>query len=147
MHSTKRALVVMMLTGLLGMWGCTQNGATPSASTRLRELEAKISRLEDDFKSATAARDQARAKFAQTEDQRQQMVTQLVAMTGERDDWKAQARARTAERDALHSQLSQFGRDLKTMVAKIEEATQSGGTQSPLVSAPLVDVAPTVPGK
>jgi chromosome segregation ATPase len=147
MNSTKRALVVVMLTSVLGMWGCTQNGASPSASSRLRELEAKTARLEDDFKSVSAARDQARTKLANAEEQRLLLTAQLEALTRERDEFKAQSKNRTAERDNLQSQLAQFGRDLKSLLTKVDEAALSTGGQAPAISAPTVEVAPTLPSK
>src|SRR5689334_9594530 len=101
MTCTKKALMVMIMTAVLGMWGCTQGAAHPSGSARLRELEAKAARLEDDCKSAIAARDQARKKVNLLEEQRAQLlqqVEQLERIGRERDELKQILTQRTAER-------------------------------------------------
>jgi outer membrane murein-binding lipoprotein Lpp len=139
MTCTKKALMVMMLTTLLGLWGCSQNGAPNSGSARLRELEAKTARLEDDCKTALAARDQARKKVNLLEEQRAQLVLQvehLERVVKERDELKQVLANRTAERDGLQSNLLQFSRDLQNLAAKIDQAGRAP-VDSPAVTAPL----------
>ena len=132
----KKALLVMMLTGLLGVWGCTQGGSSSSTSARLRELEARSARLEDDYKTAAAARDQARKKVAQLEEQRAQQMDLLQKVVKERDELRGQLSSRVAERDALQASLLQFSRDLLSLATKMDQAAQSGGSTAPLLSAP-----------
>jgi len=139
MTCTKKALMVMMLTTLLGLWGCSQNGAPHSGSARLRELEAKTARLEDDCKTAMTARDQARKKVNLLEEQRAQLVLQvelLERVVKERDELKLVLANRTAERDGLQTNLLQFSRDLQNLAAKIDEAGRTP-TNPPAVTAPL----------
>src|ERR1700720_3023362 len=115
MTCTKKALMVMMLTTLLGMWGCSQSGSPNSGGARLRELEAKSARLEDDYKTAVTARDQARKKANLLEEQRAQLllqVEQLERVVKERDELRQLLNSRTAERDAMQGHLFQFSRDL-----------------------------------
>src|SRR5438105_4478984 len=119
MTCAKKALMVVTLTTLLGLWGCAQSG-TPqnSGSARLRELEARNARLEDDCKAAEAARDQARKKVHSVEEQRAQLaqqVEQLQRVVKECDDYRQQAVTRTAERDAMQAQLVQFSRELLSL--------------------------------
>jgi outer membrane murein-binding lipoprotein Lpp len=139
MTCTKKALMVVMLTTLMGLWGCSQNGAPNAGSVRLRELEAKTARLEDDCKTAVAARDQARKKVNLLEEQRAQLVLQveqLERVVKERDELKHALANRTAERDGLQSNLLQFGRDLQNLAAKIDQAGRSP-VNPPAVTSPL----------
>jgi chromosome segregation ATPase len=142
----KKALLVVMLTGLLGLWGCTQSGSSNATSARLRELEARGARLEDDFKTATAARDQARKKAVALEEQRTQLalqVEQLLKVAKERDELRTQLTARAAEREVLQANLLQFSRDLQGLAAKIDQA--ASGSAAPLLSAPPAPAAPVSP--
>jgi outer membrane murein-binding lipoprotein Lpp len=149
MTCAKKALMVLTVTTLAGLWGCTQSNPPNSASARLRELEAKTARLEDDVKTALAARDQARKKAALLEEQRTQLaqqVDQLDHITREREELKQQVTARTAERDAVQTQLLQFGRDLQTLATKIEQtASANFATPPPPVSAPPPSTVPVTP--
>ena len=144
MTSGKKALLILMLTTLLGLWGCTQGGSSTSASARLRELEARSARLEDDYKTAAAARDQARKKVTLLEEQRAQLaqqVEQLQKVAKERDELRTQLTTRAAERDALQASLVQFSRDLQSLATKVDQAAQAGGSAAPLLSPP----APVTP--
>src|SRR5271154_5943101 len=125
MTCTKKALAVMMLTILLGLWGCSQSGTPNAGSSRLRELEAKTARLGDGSRTAVAARDQARKKVNVLEEQRAQLVLQveqLERVVKERDELKNVLGHRTAERDAMQTNLLQFSRDLQNLAAKVDLA-------------------------
>jgi len=138
MTCTKKALVVLMLTALLGLWGRSQNGTPNASSSRLRDLEAKAARLEDDYRTAVAARDQARKKINLLEEQRAQLVLQveqLERVVKERDELKNTLGHRTAERDAMQTHLLQFGRDLQNLASKIDQAGRSP-VNPPAVTAP-----------
>ena len=101
MTCTKKALVVMMLTTLLGLWGCTQSSSPSSGSARLRELEAKTARLEDDYKTAVSARDQARRKVSGLEEQRAQLVLEVEQLAARcQGTRRTQASDRPAHRGA-----------------------------------------------
>jgi len=131
MSCAKKALTVILLTTLLGLWGCTQNGSPAASNARLRESEARAARLEDDLKTAVAARDLARKKVNILEEQRAQLaqqVEQLQRIAKERDELRQLVAARTAERDALQSGLVQFSRDLQNLAAKVDLVAQGNGT-------------------
>jgi outer membrane murein-binding lipoprotein Lpp len=137
MTCTKKALIVLVLTTLTGLWGCSQNGTHNSGSARLRELEAKTARLEDDYRTAVTARDQARKKVNLLEEQRAQLVLQvetLERVVKERDELKLVLANRTAERDGLQSNLLQFSRDLQNLAAKIDQAARTPAS-APSVTA------------
>lgn len=146
MQCAKKALALTMVTLLLGLWGCTQNAAPSSGSARLRELEARSARLEDDFKTAIATREQARKKVTVLEEQRAQLlqqVDQLQRLAKERDELRQQIQTRTAERDALQANLAQFGRELQTLAARIDQAANYNGNQTaPIATGPVLPVHP-----
>ncbi len=128
MTCIKKALMVTMLTTMLGLWGCSQSGTPNSGSARLRELEAKSARLEDDYKTVVTARDQGRKKIASLEEQRAQLLQQvevLERITKERDELKQLLANRTAERDTAQNHLTQFTRDLQGLVNKVEQAARA----------------------
>jgi len=148
MSCAKKALTVVMLTTVLGLWGCTQNSSPATSSARLRELEARAARLEDDYKTAVAARDEARKKVNLLEEQRAQLaqkVEQLQRIAKERDEMKQQLAARTAERDALQSGLVQFSRELQNLAAKVDQVAQANGGASPPASVVPASAATSAP--
>jgi outer membrane murein-binding lipoprotein Lpp len=139
MTCVKKGLMVVALTTLLGLWGCTQSAPPNNGSARLRELEARNARLEDDARAALAARDQARKKVTTLEEQRAQLalqVEQLQRVAKERDDYRQQAAVRLAERDAIQAQLVQFGRELQNLAQKVEQTAQANSNVSPPQAAP-----------
>ena len=114
----------------MGLWGCAQerNGA---AGTKLRDLAARNAKLEEDFRIATTTADSLRKKLAQAEAQRGDLAKQVEALqevVRERDELRRQIVSRTGERDALHGQLVQFGKELQRLAGRIEAAAGHRGT-------------------
>jgi len=133
MTGTNKALLVVMVITTLGLWGCAQNPTGPATSARIRDLESRNAKLEDDYRAAVAARDVIRKKLTSTEDLRAQQAEELKVVIRERDDFKQQLSQRGAERDALHGQLIQIGKDLQSLAGRIEAAT--GTPLTPPISA------------
>jgi chromosome segregation ATPase len=147
--SPQKKVMILLVIGLLGAWGCAQGPTNGSASAeRLRALEAKISRLEDDFKSAVAVREQMKKKVATLEDEKNvlgQQVEQLQAVVKERDEIKNALASRTSERDLAQTQLESFRKGLKNLLGQMETAST---TPAPAANR-IVPAAATVtaPGK
>jgi hypothetical protein len=116
MSHANKALVVLSVAAL-GLWGCTRGPAGGSAE-RIQALEEKCSKLEDDYKAATAARDNAKRKIAGLEEERDRMKQEL----------DQQLSARTAERDAVQAQFEQFRKNLRTLLGQADAAA---GTPAP----------------
>ena len=55
MTRARKALVLMVVT-TLGLWGCAQEQNRGSGSARIRALESKNAKLEDDFRAVVVAR-------------------------------------------------------------------------------------------
>ena len=102
MNRATRAAAVLFVS-LLGLWGCAQGPTATAQAERIKSLEAKTARLEADFRTATAARDQLRQQLAQAEDQMQK----LQAVVKERGDLQRQLRLAVNDRDALRRDLAE----------------------------------------
>jgi len=143
--------LIIMLVALLGLWGCAE-GNLPQQNTvmmeRVKTLEGKISKLEEECKALTAARDQVRKKLAESEEQRikhnqqaEQQQQQFAAVARERDEFRQQLSARTTEREALQSQFEQFRKGVRSLLIQADSAA-AGLVTPPAVSsgeAPAVE--------
>ena len=141
MARANKALVVLVVA-VLGLWGCAQRPA-PGGLERIKSLEAKIAKLEDDYKAAAAARDQARKKLADAEEERgklqQDIDQQQQASAKEREDLKQQVGARTAERDTLQTQFESFRKGVRSLLNQADTAA------SALVPAPVISATDAPP--
>jgi len=114
----------------LGLWGCGQQSGAFAA--KVREMEARHAKLEEDYRTLSTANEQGRKKFTQAEARLKDAVTQiqelskqvedLQVVVQERDELKKQLTARTGERDAAHTQLLEFSRELQALAGKVETA-------------------------
>jgi chromosome segregation ATPase len=143
MSRANKALVVLIVAAL-GLWGCAQGPA--HNGERVKGLEAKVAKLEEDFKAATTARDQVRKKLADVEEQRnkslQEAEQQQQALTKEREELKQQLTTRTTERDTVQTQFEVFRKELHNLMQQVDTAA-SGMNPVPAVSSS----EPVVPGK
>ena len=134
--SRSRRAVGVLLVCVFGLWGCTR---APSADTgaataeKLKAVEAKLARLEDDFRAAASARDQLSKRLVATEEARTALQAQMTKEIKARDD---QVAARTAERDQATNQYAALKTELKELLAKAEN-----GMKPP--ESPQVPVIPT----
>jgi septal ring factor EnvC (AmiA/AmiB activator) len=118
--------------------GCNR-AVTPQPSTsveRVRTLESRIARLEEDYRSAAATRDQARKQAAQLQEQKASLEQQLARITAEYEanrETLAQEqnllRQRTSERDLLNSRCERMKKGLQSLLGADDSAstTQHGG--------------------
>lgn len=142
MPKSSTALLVLMLFSSLSLWGCTsqKNGAT---SGKIRELEARHAKLEEDYRVVLAASESNRKKIAGIEAQRAelaQQVEELKLVVQERDGLKKQLAERTTERDSAQTQLMQFSKDLQMLANRAEAAAANlGSTLSITPAAGKVD--------
>jgi chromosome segregation ATPase len=125
MKSANKALLVVTVAVSLGMWGCGQGGGTPQTSARLRDLESRHTKLEEDYRATVAARDEARKKLHALEKQRNGLQQDLEQARKERDDARQQAAARTLERDGFQTHLHQLGKELQGLIGKIDAVASS----------------------
>lgn len=127
MTRAQKALVLLLIS-TIGMWGCARGPAGGSgAPERMRALESRISKLEQDFRAAAAARDQLRMELAAIEEQR-------AALEKERDDLRSQVTARVSERDAVQGQYEQFRKNLRSLLGQAEVTASKACTPITLAS-------------
>lgn len=112
-----------------GMYGCTQqkNGA---ASAKIRDMEARYTKLEEDYRAVVATSEANRKKLAQLEVQKVELakevddlrvvVQERDELRKEREDLRKQLATRTGERDTFQTQLSQFRQDLMSLVGRVD---------------------------
>ncbi len=137
MTRANKALVVLVVAAL-GLYGCAQGPSSPNAAggDRVKALEGKLAKLEEDYKAVTTARDQVRKKLAEAEEQRikaqQDLEQQQTAAGKERDDLRQELNTRTGERDALQTQFDGFRKGVRSLLNQADAA------------APSLTVPPTV---
>jgi len=137
MQKASTALLVLMAVSTLGLWGCTQqkNGAN---NAKIRELEVRYGKLEEDYRAILAANEANRRKIAQVEIQRTELtqkVEELQSAVRERDELKAHLASRTRERDSAQSRLMEFSKELQTLAGRVEAAANFGGASGNAVVA------------
>ncbi len=138
-----------LFVAMLGLYGCAR-GPASGANGERAALEAKVQRLEEDFRAAAAARDSFRTRLLATEDklvQTQKSFDQATAKASqerqERDSARTELKARTAERDTLQTQYDGFRKNIKELLGTAESAlnapanpTTVGTATPPMPNAP-----------
>jgi chromosome segregation ATPase len=124
MTRANKALVVMVIAAL-GLWGCAQGPANSASASqeRIKALESKCSKLEDDYRAVASARDQLRKKLASAEEERgrtQQELNKRQGIIKERDELKQHLATRTTERDSAVAQFEHFRKSIKTLLGQAE---------------------------
>ena len=123
-------LVLLAVMACLGLWGCAKVSATGTREAeRIKYLEAKVSKLEEDFRTAAAARDLWKQKAAVLEKERAELARQLPVVIQEREDLRAQLALRTSERDTMQTQYDTFRKELRTLLGHADAAAARAPTQ------------------
>lgn len=118
----KISAVVMVVS--LGIWGCARKPVDRTAGNdRIRSLEGKCVKLEQNYRTVAEARDRARAEASRL----QREVTDIEALTKERDELRQQAKEAIAQRDQAAKNLAkrteerdQIRRDLNVKKAQFD---------------------------
>lgn len=140
MSRANKALVVLVVA-VLGLWGCAQgpSGNSSASLERIKALEGKCTKLEDDYRAVAAARDQLKKRLATAEEDRaraQQEVNEKQVVVKERDELRQQVQARTAERDTVQTQFEQFRKNIKTLLGQAEATNAAPTTPAAANAAP-----------
>jgi outer membrane murein-binding lipoprotein Lpp len=119
--------LIVAVLACVGVWGCAQGQAKKSASTeeRVRALETRCAKLEQDYKAVSLARDQAHKRIAALETEKTELQAEvekgrLAAL--ERDDLKVLVSSRTAERDAYQTQFEELRKGIRTLLGRADTA-------------------------
>lgn len=144
MNRAGKSLMVMLVAAV-GLWGCSQanSGQAAAQADRIKALETKCGKLEDDYKSAAAARDQARKRVSALEEEHTQMEEQQALMqkdieagklvAKERDDLHQQMEARTGERDMLQTRCDKLKKGLQSLLGQDDALSSPTHPTTPAV--------------
>ena len=133
----------------LGMWGCARKPASRLGDNTV--LETKVTKLEQDLRTASSARDkvrkdlanleaesarlqeEAKAKLVATQAERDAMHKLLVARTNDRDDLRQQVSQRIVERDNFSSRIDKLRKGMQQLMSQDESpaTTTPGSTPTP----------------
>jgi predicted RNase H-like nuclease (RuvC/YqgF family) len=141
MNRGGQTLSVMMVI-ILGVWGCARGPVGPSGQAeRLRAVEAKCSKLEDDYRAVATARDQARKQVAALEAERARLQKDLAdkqSIMQERDDLRQQVTMRISERDNLQVRCDRLKKGLQNLLGQDDaQLTPSLAPTSTHSAAPM----------
>jgi septal ring factor EnvC (AmiA/AmiB activator) len=131
MSRANKALVLLVVA-VCGLWGCAQ-GPTNGAATqeRIKALESKCGKLEDDYRAVAGARDQLRKKVAAIDEERAKLELELEQQQGvikERDDLRQLLNVRTGERDTVQTQYDSFRKNIRSLLGQAEASTTAAVT-------------------
>jgi chromosome segregation ATPase len=142
-------LWVVLLVAALGTWGCARGSADQysTQAERIRLLEAKLAKLEEDSKTVAAACEQARHRVAALEEdnvrlkeelvqhkkERDALQQDLTARTRERDAFKLEVESRTSERDVLQGRCERLKKGLQSLLSQDDTLISSAGPHATAV--------------
>ena len=113
-----KALCVM-LVAMLGLWGCARGPAGQSGQAeRIRTLETKCSKLEDDYRSVAGARDQAFKQVKALEAERARLQKDVAQHVKDCDALRQQMVSRTSERDNLQLRCDRLKKGLQNLLGQ-----------------------------
>ncbi len=134
MTRTSKVLIVLVVA-TLGVWGCAQGPVSHSAqSEKIRSLESKCAKLEEDYRAVAAARDQARKRATTLE-------ADLRKEAADRQAAEREVKARTGERDNLQTRCDRLKKGLQNLLG--EDAALAAPEGRPVTAAPQ---GPALPG-
>jgi chromosome segregation ATPase len=141
MTRARKALIVLTVAAF-GLWGCAQGPSNNAAQAeRIKALEAKCGKLEEDYRAVAAARDQARKRVVALEEEKSQLQKEVEALhqlAKERDELRVTVDARTNERDALQMRCDRLKKGLQNLLGQDDALLPP--TNPPVTAA----AAPTV---
>ena len=144
--SRSRHAVGVLIVSVFGLWGCSRapsaDGSTGTAE-KLKAVETKLARLEDDFRAAASARDQLGKKLVAAEDARTALVSQVDRLGKDLKAKDDQVAARTAERDQAAGQFKALKDELRDLLTKAENGMKSESPTVPVI--PTSNVKPDLP--
>lgn len=135
--SRSHQVVGVLIVSVFGLWGCSRAPSAESANAeKLKAVEMKLARLEDDFRAAASARDQLSKKLLATEEARTTLVGQVESLSKDLKAKEELVTTRTTERDQANVQLKTLKDGLKDLLTKMDESPKPETT-------PAVSVIPT----
>ena len=118
-------IIGFLLVALVGAWGGAKVPTTIAGADKNPSREAKVQRLEEDFRAAAAARDQFRLKMLAAEEKLTAAENKAGQLQKSFDETKTALAATTTERDNLAAQYETFRKNIKTLLGQAENALNS----------------------
>ena len=143
MKTAITAFSVVFVISVVGIWSCEQQKSTTQCR-KIRDLEARYVKLEDDYRAVLASSESTRKKLARLEVQRAeqtQQIEELKLAVQERDELKQKLATCTNERDGAHNQLVQFSKELQSFATRVD-AVASAPISSLGNGAPVATASP-----
>jgi chromosome segregation ATPase len=149
-----KALAVL-LVAVVGLWGCSQgtSSSSPANAERVRTLESKCAKLEEDYRGAVATRDQlrkevgglleerakleqAKARLEVTRGKLEKDLEAAHAVAVERDQLRKDIESRTTERDTLQLRCDRLKKGLQNLLGQDDAMSQpQQGPSVPVLSS------------
>jgi TolA-binding protein len=154
--SRSRHAVGVLVIAVFGVWGCSRAPSADSGSAataeKLKAVETKLARLEDDFRATASARDQLSKKLIAAEEARTALQMQMNKELKAKEE---QLQGRTAERDQAVNQLKSMKDGLRDLLTKMDDGPKPDGSPAvPIIPTsntkpelPTIPDVPKVPGK
>lgn len=99
-------ILIVTLIVCLGLWGCARKPGPSSASNeRMRGLETRCQKLEQDYRSVALSRDVVRKELAALEEEALRLQKEVTERTKERDQLRTRVQASETQRQDLHKVL------------------------------------------
>ena len=133
-----KALGVFLVT-LFGIWGCARGPATTPGNAnndKVKALEAKTAKLEEDLKNSLALKDQIRKKLSDSEDAQNQLQQEIERLV----------KIRTSERDQVQTQYEGFRKNIKELLGQAEAALPNAKPIGTGVAATTESTGPPLAG-
>lgn len=115
MIRTYKVLLIVGLT-VFGIWGCGKSGTQEGSPS------ARIAKLEEELKAATAARDTFRQKLSDSETLHRAETAKVKELLKERDDLQGKLARKSEEQKELQAQYDGFRKNLKELIGQAEVA-------------------------
>jgi len=125
-HRASLLYVALLMIGVSALWGCSKTKIHPQA--RIRHLESRNRKLEEDYRATMAECVQLRKKLANSLKQSEgldERIEELQSAAEQRDQLQQQVEVCLAQRDAVQVQMKRFQRDLESLVGRVQQVTGS----------------------
>lgn len=145
--SRSHQAIAVLLVALFGLWGCSKAPTDVGVSAeKIKAVETKLAKLEDDFRAASSARDQLKKKLTAAEEAQAELLAYKERLVKDIKIKDELIEKRTAERDLTTSQYDGFRKNLKDLINKAEESiAKADGHSTSAIPTSLVkpESAPT----
>jgi hypothetical protein len=127
--AAKVAAVVLVVS--LGIWGCARKPEERAQTDRIRALEGRCVKLEQDYRTVAQARDKARRELLKVDEEVARLQRETVdreSLVKEREELSRLVQANQNERDRLARRLVQRTGELDQLRKQLSERTSERDT-------------------